>query len=86
MLHLKSYFTPEQQLNLVKLCREVCEVSPMTTPVMPSGHKFNCQQTSCGLVGWTSDATGYRYRRINPVNQKPFAVMPQELIELSQRF
>ncbi len=47
MLHLKAYFTPAEQLNLVNLCRKVCEISPMITPVMPSGHKFNCQMTSC---------------------------------------
>ena len=85
MLHLKNYFTPSEQLNLVEMCRRICDVSPMSTPVMPSGHKFNCQMTSCGTVGWISDLQGYRYSKIHPVNQKPFAVMPQELIQLSQK-
>lgn len=86
MLHLKGYFTLAEQLELIKMCRQVCEVSPLVTPVMPSGHKFNCQQTSCGLVGWTSDVKeGYRYCRINPVNQKPFAEMPTLLVDIATK-
>jgi alkylated DNA repair protein (DNA oxidative demethylase) len=85
MLHLKNYFTVAQQQALVELTRNIASINGcMTIPVMPSGHKFNCSQTSCGLVGWISDRDGYRYSRINPVNKEPFAAMPTELIDIAQ--
>ena len=85
MLHLKSYFTVIEQAQLVQLARKIAAVSPMMTPVMPSGHKFNCQMTSCGLVGWTSDLTGYQYSKLHPVTKKPFAAIPQELTLLAKK-
>lgn len=85
MLHLNKYFTVAQQQALVELTRNIASINGgMTIPVMPSGHKFNCSQTSCGLVGWISDRDGYRYSRINPVNKEPFAAMPAELIDIAQ--
>jgi alkylated DNA repair dioxygenase AlkB len=59
MLHLNKYFTLAQQQALVELTRNIASINGgMTVPVMPSGHKFNCSQTSCGLVGWVSDRDG----------------------------
>ena len=85
MLHLNRYFTVAQQQALVELTRNIASINRgMTIPVMPSGHKFNCSQTSCGLVGWLSDRQGYRYSRMNPVNNQPFAAMPIELIDIAQ--
>jgi alkylated DNA repair protein (DNA oxidative demethylase) len=85
MLHLKNYFTVAQQQALVELTRNIASINGgMTIPVMPSGHKFNCSQTSCGLVGWLSDLNGYRYSRINPANNQPFAAMPAELADIAQ--
>jgi hypothetical protein len=89
MLHLKNYFNETQQQALVELTRNIGSINGgMTVPVMPNGSKFNCSQTSCGLVGWLSDALrarklrqGYRYSRINPVNNQPFAPMPTELVD-----
>lgn len=85
MLHLNKYFTAAQQQALVELTRNIASINrDMTIPVMPSGHKFNCSQTSCSLVGWISDRDGYRYSRINPVNKEPFAAMPAELIDIAR--
>jgi alkylated DNA repair protein (DNA oxidative demethylase) len=85
MLHLKNYFSVSEQQNLVEITRNVVKANGgITIPVMPSGLKFNCSQTSCGIVGWLSDRKGYRYSSINPVNNQPFAAMPTELIEIAQ--
>ena len=85
MLHLKNYLSTIEQAQLVQLARKVAEISPMMTPVMPSGHKFNCQMTSCGTVAWISDSTGYKYTKIHPVTKKPFAAMPDELTLLAKK-
>ena len=85
MLHLKNYFSVSEQHNLVDLIRNVVKANGgITIPVMPSGLKFNCSQTSCGIVGWLSDRKGYRYSTINPANNQPFAAMPTELIDIAQ--
>ncbi|NQE38146.1 alpha-ketoglutarate-dependent dioxygenase AlkB [Microcoleus asticus] len=85
MLHLKSYFSVSEQQNLVEITRNIAKVNGgMIIPVMATGQKFNCSQTSCGIVGWLSDRTGYRYSKINPVNNQPFAAMPTELIDIAQ--
>ena len=85
MLHLKKYFSVQEQHNLVDMTRNIAKVNGgMTIPVMPSGLKFHCSQTSCGKVGWLSDRKGYRYSPINPVTNQPFAAMPTELIEIAQ--
>ena len=85
MLHLKNYLSTIEQAQLVQLARKVVEISPMMTPVMPSGHKFNCQMTSCGTIAWISDSTGYKYTKIHPVTKKPFATMPDELTLLAKK-
>ncbi len=85
MLHLKGYFTHAEQLDLVEMCREICKVSPLMTPVMPSGHKFNCQQTSCGSVGWLSSHQGYSYSKIHPLTNRPFPAIPDELVSISKK-
>jgi len=85
MLHLKNYFSVCEQHNLVELIRNVVKANGgITIPVMPSGLKFHCSQTSCGIVGWLSDRKGYRYSHINPINNQPFAAMPTELIDIAQ--
>ena len=85
MLHVEKYFSVREQENLVELTRNIAKTNGgMTIPIMPNGAPFNCSQTSCGLVGWLSDRQGYRYSRINPVNNQPFAAMPIELIDIAQ--
>jgi alkylated DNA repair protein (DNA oxidative demethylase) len=85
MLHVEKYFSVPEQENLVELTRNIARTNGgMTIPIMPNGAPFNCSQTSCGLVGWLSDRQGYRYSRINPVNNQPFAAMPTELIDIAQ--
>ena len=82
MLHLKKFLTHDQQLKLIEVCRDVAKVAPFVTPVMPSGHPFNCQMTSAGQVGWTSDLTGYRYSRTQP-NGRAFPPIPDFIADLA---
>lgn len=86
MMHLQSYFNLTQQQRLLELTREIARANGcMTTPTMTSGARYNCKQTSCGQVGWLSDRKGYRYSEINPENNKPFAPMPAEFIDIAQK-
>lgn len=82
MRHFKQELNLKQQLSLVEICRNIAKVAPFTVPTMPSGHPFNCQQTSCGTVGWLSDKQGYRYSRKQP-NGQPWPAMPSSLEDLA---
>ncbi|MEG5043573.1 alpha-ketoglutarate-dependent dioxygenase AlkB [Microcoleus sp. B4-C1] len=86
MLHLPNYFNLAQQQELLTIARNIAQLNGgMTTPTMPNGARYNCSQTSCGLVGWLSDRKGYRYSKINPENSQPFAAMPPQLTEIAQK-
>jgi alkylated DNA repair protein (DNA oxidative demethylase) len=86
MLHLPNYFNAAQQQKLLEIARNIAQVNGgMTTPTMANGARYNCSQTSCGLVGWLSDRKGYRYSKINPENNQPFAAMPPELTEIARK-
>ncbi len=37
--------------------------------------------TNCGIAGWVSDRTGYRYDRIDPLSGKPRPAMPPAFLE-----
>jgi len=82
MLHLKGILTHDQQVRLVEMCRDIAQVAPFITPVMPSGQPFNCQQTSCGQVGWTVDERGYSYSRTQ-ANGRAYPPMPDSLADLA---
>ncbi|WP_223576521.1 alpha-ketoglutarate-dependent dioxygenase AlkB [Achromobacter mucicolens] len=40
--------------------------------------------TNCGDLGWTTDARGYRYSRIDPVSGQPWPALPQALRQWAQ--
>ena len=39
--------------------------------------------SSCGDLGWTTDATGYRYTPLDPRSQQPWPSMPETLRQLA---
>jgi len=41
--------------------------------------------SNCGSLGWISDRRGYRYTDIDPVNGKPWPLMPGEFLTIAQR-
>lgn len=56
--------------------------SPLFTPIMKSGAKFNYQMTCCGEIGWISDRSGYRYTDLHPVTQRTWASFPPSLLTI----
>ncbi len=49
---------------------------------VPSGHTMSAAQTSCGRLGWVSDAQGYRYSAHDPQNGRPWPAIPVLFLEL----
>lgn len=52
----------------------------MTTP---GGHIMSVAMTSCGRLGWVSDARGYRYQSTDPTTGKPWPAMPDIFKEVA---
>lgn len=50
----------------------------------PGGYTMSVALTNCGQLGWTSDARGYRYARIDPLSGQPWPAMPQAFLQLAQ--
>lgn len=81
-MHLPQYFSPEQQIELLQIARQVAKHSPLFTPTMKNGAAFRYQNTSCGEQGWISDRLGYRYSKLHP-NGKPWYPMPDRIRDLA---
>jgi alkylated DNA repair protein (DNA oxidative demethylase) len=47
---------------------------------------MSVQQTSFGPLGWVTDRSGYRYSDRHPVTGRPWAALPQSLLDLWARF
>jgi alkylated DNA repair protein (DNA oxidative demethylase) len=68
------------------LLREVDRVaaaSPFRHMTTPGGYRMSVAMTNCGLLGWVSDETGYRYSPIDPLNAAPWPVMPEGFLRLA---
>jgi alkylated DNA repair protein (DNA oxidative demethylase) len=42
----------------------------------PGGFRMSVAMTCCGTAGWTTDRSGYRYRREDPASGEPWPAMP----------
>ncbi|EHK63660.1 DNA oxidative demethylase AlkB [Achromobacter arsenitoxydans] len=49
----------------------------------PGGYTMSVALTNCGGLGWTTDARGYRYSRIDPQSGQPWPAMPQSFLRLA---
>lgn len=50
--------------------------APFRRMTTPGGFTMSAALTSAGELGWTSDATGYRYAPTDPSSGKPWPCMP----------
>ncbi|MCS3506969.1 MULTISPECIES: DNA oxidative demethylase AlkB [Achromobacter] len=58
--------------------------SPFRHMHTPGGYTMSVALTNCGTLGWTSDAHGYRYTRIDPLSGQPWPDLPDAFLRLAQ--
>ncbi|MCG7325057.1 DNA oxidative demethylase AlkB [Achromobacter sp. ACRQX] len=63
---------------------DVTAQAPFRHMETPGGYTMSVALTNCGDLGWTTDARGYRYSRIDPVSGQPWPAMPQAFRQLAQ--
>lgn len=59
--------------------------APFRHLVTPGGFTMSVALTNCGTLGWTSDRTGYRYTRRDPLSGEPWPAMPGLFLQLAER-
>ena len=75
---LRGYALPWIDRLLPEL-RQVLVQSPFRKMVTPGGFTMSAALSSCGDLGWTTDAGGYRYSPLDPRSQQPWPDMPDAL-------
>lgn len=70
---------------LLQAIEAVIAQAPLRQMHTPGGYTMSVRTTSCGALGWVSDARGYRYSAVDPLSGQPWPAMPEGLLHLAQR-
>ncbi len=70
--------------ELIAGIEHVSSISPFRHLVTPGGFTMSVAMTNCGVAGWVSDRSGYRYDRLDPLTGKPWPPMPSAFWALAQ--
>jgi DNA oxidative demethylase len=69
-------FAQDQAAALITEIDEIAAAAPFRNMVTPGGFRMSVAMTNCGLAGWVTDRTGYRYELIDPVTRSPWPALP----------
>jgi alkylated DNA repair protein (DNA oxidative demethylase) len=83
-LLLRGFALGEAQA-LVQAAEQVMARAPPRHLVTPGGRTMSVGMTNCGVLGWVSSRTGYRYDRNDPLSGRPWPRMPDCFAELALR-
>jgi alkylated DNA repair protein (DNA oxidative demethylase) len=72
------------ETDLLSDITNIITASPLRTLYTPSGLAMSVTTTSCGVVGWRSDASGYRYSKRDAHMQQDWPAMPASFLQLAQ--
>lgn len=67
----------------VTALQRVVELAPFRHMITPGGHRMSIAMTNCGLAGWVTDRTGYRYDGRDPESGRPWPPMPDVFADLA---
>ena len=80
-----GFLDEARQHALLAALRQIVAQAPLFEPRMPRTNKpFTVRMTNCGLLGWVSDVTGYRYQPTHPETGRPWPPMPEIVLEAWQ--
>jgi alkylated DNA repair protein (DNA oxidative demethylase) len=69
--------------ELVSSLQAVVERAPFRHMVTPSGFRMSVAMSNCGILGWVTDRTGYRYDRSDPETGVSWPAMPPAFLRLA---
>jgi alkylated DNA repair protein (DNA oxidative demethylase) len=76
-------FARAQDAILLHAINAITALAPLRHMQTPGGHTMTVATTSCGALGWVSDAYGYRYSALDPHTGRPWPSMPACLADLA---
>jgi alkylated DNA repair protein (DNA oxidative demethylase) len=80
---LRGFALRDETALLAALSRVIAE-APFRHMVTPGGFRMSVGMTNCGLLGWITDRTGYRYDWIDPESGKYWPSMPGSFLKLAK--
>ena len=69
--------------ELLRAIEAVLAQAPVRHMQTPGGYTMSVGTTSCGSLGWVSDALGYRYAAQDPLSGQPWPAMPACFVDLA---
>jgi alkylated DNA repair protein (DNA oxidative demethylase) len=78
-------FACDIEAELLAALHAVTALAPFRNMVTPGGYTMSVAMTNCGLAGWVTDSSGYRYTRQDPVSGNPWPPMPAIFLSLATR-
>jgi alkylated DNA repair protein (DNA oxidative demethylase) len=80
---LPEYFSPAAQKELLSEVLALLDHNPLYRATMPrTGKPMSVRMTNLGPLGWISDINGYRYGELHPETGRPWAAIPETLLDL----
>jgi alkylated DNA repair protein (DNA oxidative demethylase) len=69
-------FARDRAAALLEAVGTVTARAPLRFLITPGGYQMSVAMTNCGLAGWLSDRTGYRYGPLDPLTGQQWPAMP----------
>jgi alkylated DNA repair protein (DNA oxidative demethylase) len=76
-------FAASDDRALLAVLEDVVAQAPFRHMVTPGGFRMSVAMTNCGLLGWVTDRTGYRYDTIDPVSGRHWPPMPDSFLSFA---
>jgi len=78
-------FACDIEAEVLAALRAVTALAPFRNMVTPGGYTMSVAMTNCGIAGWVTDSSGYRYTRQDPESGNPWPPMPAIFLDLAAR-
>jgi DNA oxidative demethylase len=69
--------------DLLRAVDEVTAQAPFRHMTTPGGFVMSVAMTNCGVAGWITDRSGYRYDSIDPESGSRWPALPDSLLALA---
>jgi DNA oxidative demethylase len=76
-------FARARAAALLEALEELQRQAPFRFMVTPGGYRMSVAMTNCGVAGWITDRTGYRYDPIDPLTGKNWPAIPGTFANLA---
>ncbi|HEV7822058.1 MAG TPA: DNA oxidative demethylase AlkB, partial [Burkholderiales bacterium] len=69
---------------LMAAVADIYAAAPLRHMVTPGGYRMSVAMTNCGVAGWVTDESGYRYDGLDPMTGKRWPAMPGIFFDLAR--